>query len=84
MLQLVYSLLVYKKSNVTATPSINVILLPLADFKNFNWRTRNRLILPCRGNKEYSHLNCILYKAKWLTKKLSSKEPYEILICLNH
>lgn len=43
-------------------------MLTLADHKNFNWRTQNRLILPYIGNKDYAHLNCILYKLKWLTK----------------
>lgn len=60
---LVWNILIYEKSN--ATPAL---MLTLADHKNFNWRTQNRLILPYRGKKEYAHLNRILYKLKWLTK----------------
>ena len=68
MLRLVYNILVYETSNVTATPALMLTCYTLADIKIFNWRKQNRLVLPHRGNKEYTHLNCILYKAEWLTK----------------
>jgi len=56
MLHLGYNILAYEKSSVTATPALMLTCYTLADTKNFSWRTWNRLVLPYRGNKEYTHL----------------------------